>query len=194
VLPEHVFPDHKKKLKHRDRLLVVCPGRNVWEDVEKSGWDRGLGMDILCVKDILAHFPGSVLHGYSTHPGQLKHIVNLRRSRRKIMAKQTTPIFLHSGDEQGPGVHCWRIPAYGCSGLSATVIGLLLGYHHIVLAGCPLDESGHYYDAPWMKTSLERQFPSGPGGPKLWETVAREVFDGKVKSLSGRTKELLGGP
>lgn len=149
-------------------------------------------MDILCVKDILAHFPGNVNHGYSEHPEQLVHILNLRRLRRKIMHKQTSRLYLHTCADPHPRVHNWCLPRYGCSGLGAAVVGLCLGYHQVVLAGCPLDEKGHYYDAPWVKTSLERQFPGKD--PRLWADVARKVFDGKVKSLSGRTKDLLGGP
>lgn len=191
-LPDHTPFETTKKLRTRDRLLIVCPGRNVWEDVEKSGYDRGLGMDVMCVKDILIHFHADVNHGFSEHPDQLIHCLALRRLRRKIAAKQTSRIFLHAPFEGFESVHGWQIKHYGCSGLGAAVVGLCLGYKEIVLAGSPLDDSGHYYDAPWMKTSLARQFPGD--APKVWLGVARHVFKGRVKSLSGRTKELLGGP
>jgi len=92
-------------------------------------------------------------------------------------------------------VHNWNLPKYGCSGLSACVVGVALGYHKVILAGSPLLDNGHFYDPPWRKTTLERSFPDTPkGGPKLWRKVNDEVFEGRVKSMSGRSRDLLGGP
>lgn len=192
-LEDATYPDWEIK-RRRDRLLVVGTGRRVWEDVELSGWDRGLGLDIMCVKDTLVHFPGNVDHAFSEHPDQLRLLSQLRRARRKIMAKQERSVCLHSSHEGDSYIHNWNIPRFGCSGMGATIIGVLLGYHQIVLAGIHLDDSGHYYDPHWVKTSFGRQYLDKDDAPRLWSDMEKHYFKGKVKALSGRLKEYLGGP
>lgn len=180
--------------RRRDRVLIVGTGRRAWEDVERSGWDRGLGLDILCVKDALIHFPGNVDHAYSEHPDQLVLMSRLRRTRRKIMAKQDHKWRLHTACEDFHAVHNWGMPRFGCSGMGATMVGLLLGYHQVVLAGIHLDDSGHYYDPHWQITSFARQYRDKDGAPRVWKGMSEKYFDGKVKALSGRLAEFLGEP
>lgn len=181
-------------LRKHDRLLVVSTGRRVWEDVERSGWDRGLGMDILCVKDAIIHFPGNVHHGFGEHPDQLMLLRGLRRARRKIMAAQTTQLRLHTSKSDHEKVHGWGIPQFGCSGMGAALIGVLMGYEQVVLAGVHLDNSGHYYDPHWMKTTFDTQYRDVDGAPRVWKGVNERYFKGKVKALSGRLAEYLGEP
>jgi len=192
VLPDVIYPEWEP-YRYHDQLLIVCTGKTIWEDVEKSGWNHD-NMDVLCVKDALVYFPGNVNHTFSEHPDQLPILSQLRKARRKTIRHQTTKLRHHTSGALGdvPHVHAWKLPNYGCSGLSACIVGVLLGYEKIVLAGSPLTDEGHFYDPPWVKTSLERSFPGET--PKIWKKMADEVFKGKVKSLSGRTKELLGGP
>lgn len=83
--------------------------------------------------------------------------------------------------------HVWEAPLTGTSSLFATKIMLALGYDEVLLAGCPLDDSGRYYDAPWNKGC-----DLNPMSLKEWEEFL-PIFNGRVKSMSGRTRELLGG-
>ena len=110
------------------------------------------------------------------------------------MAKQDTKIFLHTSHEDHQGVHNWHIPQYGCSGMGATMVGLLMGYHQIVLAGIHLDDSGHFYDPHWVITSFARQYREFNGAPRVWKGMNEKFFEGKVKALSGRLRDYLGAP
>ena len=85
----------------------------------------------------------------------------------------------------------------------AALIGLHLGYEPIVLCGCPMDGSGYSFDeasGPYP-TACQRV-----GDPKMqnrrtivryrerMKQLAETTFKGRVRSMSGYTKEVLGSP
>ena len=89
----------------------------------------------------------------------------------------------------------WRIrvwpefkPTSGTSSLFAVQVGLALGYENIVLCGVPLDGTGSFYHSPWFVYSdyHERKWR------EPWVKAA-PGFNGRVRSMSGFTRELLGG-
>jgi hypothetical protein len=65
----------------------------------------------------------------------------------------------------------------------------MLGYEEIVLAGIPMDNAGHYFDPPWVATDL-----ADSAVATVWREARDRVFDGRVKSLSGNTRDWLGAP
>lgn len=82
----------------------------------------------------------------------------------------------------------WR---NGTSGLFAVQIALHFGAKRIILAGMPIDDSPHF--------NVERGLARGI--PELvvmhrqpWIDYAIELKDAGVRSMSGWTRELLGGP
>ena len=76
----------------------------------------------------------------------------------------------------------------GTTGLFAVLIGLLMGYDKIILAGCPTDASPRYFeDIPHPQFGLDTIKDE-------WLRARDAVFNGKVKSLSGRSREWLGEP
>lgn len=88
----------------------------------------------------------------------------------------------------------WPWPGFGTSGFNAVLTGLGLGYEEIILAGIPLDDSGHYFDPPNTRTKFTQEVPTLNGELKHWADAERNLFKGRVKSLSGRTREVLGAP
>jgi hypothetical protein len=76
-----------------------------------------------------------------------------------------------------------------CSGLFGAVVALAMGYAPVILAGCPEDDGGHFYDPP----GESGDYLSG-GNAAAWLWHREQVFAGRVKSLSGRTREWLGEP
>lgn len=80
-----------------------------------------------------------------------------------------------------------HVPSWdGSSGLLAVTVAMWLGYEKIILCGVPLDKKACHYDDkdPWMDAPRYRS---------AW-TKRLKLLKGRVKSLSGWTKEILGAP
>lgn len=73
----------------------------------------------------------------------------------------------------------------GSSGLFAVGVAFSLGYERLILAGVPMDIRGHWNNAqPW--TDRDRFVTA-------W-CAAKHMLEGRVRSLSGWSREFLGGP
>jgi hypothetical protein len=77
---------------------------------------------------------------------------------------------------------------HGSTALFSVYAGLAMGYQDVILAGCPLDAEGHWFDPPEQK------------GPRwtvesfmAWLDFARTEEAKRVISLSGYTRQILGG-
>jgi len=89
----------------------------------------------------------------------------------------------HRGEWRGSRpIRTWG----GSSGMLCIAVGYELGCTHLVLAGVPLSKmEGHYDDPkPWIEC---RQYHS------VWKRTAHRI-EGRVKSMSGWTRDLLGEP
>jgi len=77
---------------------------------------------------------------------------------------------------------------HGSTALFAVLTSLAMGYDRAILAGCPLDENGHWY------------FPDSTGpfwneqDYIAWKKFALSDEAERVKSFSGFTREILGAP
>ena len=135
----------------------------------------------MCINDLGMHYPDRFEHWYSNSADELK-VWNQARRRDLDGGHE-----LHSCN---PGVdHVWPWPGHGTSGLNAVYTALALDYDEIILCGIPLDDSGHYFDPPWRGSNFTHEVPD----MKWWRNAVKH-FDGRVKSCSGRTRELLGSP
>jgi hypothetical protein len=109
------------------------------------------------------------------------------------------PRFHTVESEQGvPNVERWHFIGGGTSGLLACVVALGLGYDEIVLCGIPIDNSGHFWEQTGDKTNFQREIVNSSGqirgdGRRFWTNRLKE-FDGRVKSMSGNTRLILGAP
>lgn len=165
--------------------LVVGSGRCVWDDlgaarsVTMVGWDH-----VICVNDVGMHYPYYVNHWYSNDIQMLPKWMEARRPRHKIDFE--SDIQVHSCCD---GVKWkWPWPGHGSSSLNAVFTALGLGYEKVILCGVPLDDSGHYFDPPWVKTNFARD-----ATVRHWKLLAPK-FEGRVRSMSGNSREILGGP
>ena len=149
----------------------------MWEDLEKVGGS----FDVMCVNDIIMHYPGEIQYAYSNDVHWLPKWVNARRPR--YVMEQGKPS-LHSCN-QGSGITQWPFPGHGNSGLGATYVGIAMGYSELILCGIPMDGSGHYFDPPSATTNYTP-------GMRFWKNVKK--IHPKVYSMSGNTKDLLGEP
>ena len=175
------------------RLIVVASGHCVWEDLRDLYPDianlQKLPDDVMCVNDMIMHFPFQFEHAYSNDIQWLPKWLNARRPR-------------YVKDQQRPRAHCrkdrhsafegWDVPGHGTSSLNAVYVGIALGYTEIICCGVPLDDNGHYFDPPWVKTNFQNEVSGTNGQLRFWEQ--KRFKDAKVYSMSGRTRELLGAP
>lgn len=187
IYPEDL-PKHKKC---NGRLLIVGGARCVWDDLAQTN----IPDDVMCINDIIMHFPAQVKHAYSNDQRWLPKWIDARRPRYKMdFPENLTSHTILCGDK---GMVIWPFPGHGTSGLNAVYVGLALGYDEITLAGIPLTSEGHYFDPPngWHNreqfSNFDKEVKQTDNGPRYWEQAAQHIFNGRVKSMSGRTKELL---
>lgn len=159
-------------------LIVLGSGRCVWDDISRVN----IKADYMAVNDVGMHFPGFLNHWYSNDVEMLRRWASARRPGYNLNFET------HSCN---PGVkHHHHLTGNGTSSLNAVVVGKRLGYEKIILCGIPLDDSGHYFDPPWIKTNFSNEVPRDGDQIKFW---SQQDLRG-VYSMSGRTRELLGGP
>lgn len=189
------FPVKYKDAYQGYKLLVVGGGWCVWRDLAKVDWGQ---YHIMTVNDIYMHFPGDIHHMYSNNHEEMHNWIAARVDRYRNTYTRTT---IRHSNRYGDHVVLWPWTGHGTSSLGAIFTGLALGYDEILLAGIPLDNGGHYYDPRpdegWGNrrfSNFEVEIPDKEGKMKYWEDAKKRVFDNRVKSLSGRTRELLGGP
>lgn len=153
--------------------LVIGSAACVWDDL--SRWPVTDETPVVAVNHMILDAPGNLIAGATLHPEMAAQ-----------WACRGVPIYAPSAGK-GPEIeapHCqdW----YGTSGLFGIEVALWLGAERIVLAGCPIDETPHYYDGATLMPWLEH-YRDG------WMASLPEI-KGRVKSLSGWTREILGEP
>jgi hypothetical protein len=110
------------------------------------------------------------------HPDEIPEI----RKRRELFGGNTD--YLMISQAPGPGVDIVELyrPPSGSSALLGALAGLRMGYGRIILCGCPMtgvNVAGGKYDS----------FQEG------WKALEKELA-GRVRSMSGWTREFLGAP
>ena len=193
-IPADRYPEKMLDRFLNKRLIVVGGARCVWDDMALVGVRGGAdnnGYDVMCVNDIVIHYPGRVLHFYSNDHRWMGKWIDARRELHT--RKYGTIRFTHSCGAGGE--HTWPWPGHGSSALGAVYTGLAMGYSQIVLCGIPLDDSGHYFDPPWITTNFKREVGKMDNGNMMyWQGARDKTFENRVKSCSGRTRDLLGSP
>lgn len=165
-------------------LLIMGGGRTVWEDYARVRPWKG---EIMAVNDVGAHLHDRVRHWVTLHP---EYFPGWRTYREKHLYGQGVPAMCHSFRQKEGVDVCWKVGNVGgTSGLFACFVGLMLGYTEIVLAGLPMTNDGHYFDPPWYRTDFADKAVS-----VVWRQARDNIFAGRVKSLSGMTREWLGDP
>jgi hypothetical protein len=172
----------------KGNLLVIGSAACVWEDLRHYDAVHG-AQDRMGINDIIIYYPGRLTHGATLHPEKWPM---WRHSRLREEEKQGWPYMTAHSNALYSGV-LWPLTRDGgTSGLFGVFVGLLLGYDKIILAGIPCDDSPRFFDPPWQTHDLF--------GLKIafdeWQRAHDEVsiFKNRVRSLSGKTQELLGGP
>lgn len=178
------------------RIVVCGAARCLWDDlaalplVADPSWAH-----VMAVKQSGMYLPFRFQHWAGAHGERFQYMVPMRRegyyfkgmnSQQRGVHPQKLGAVIHS-EKAWPLVdYVWVSRMTGTSALFATRIALALGYGEVILCGVPLDTSGRFYDAPW-----DKGIDLNVVDMKEWEAFL-PAFDGRVKSMSGRTRELLG--
>ena len=180
--------------KYSGTAVVMGSGRCIWDDINKIG-PAIQKMGVIAINDMILHWRQKVDHGVSLHPEEPP----LWRTLRKTNRCDGNPVLTHShripkGPDNIPisnhGLDCiWDMEKQGggSSGLFACMIGLALGYDRIIVAGVPLDDAGHFFDPPDMRTSF-----NALNIKMEWQETERFYLKGRVKSLSGNSAKWIG--
>ena len=187
--------------RYAGKSLVVCgDAAGVWFDLERFGCAahaiRGRvekpGWHFMTINKLIEVFPGNVEHAYSNEPSLLQKFIAARRS--EYAREFDGPRHTHSCNQGAK----WKWPwgGFGTSALGAAIVGVGLGYDQIVLCGIPLDDGPHNGEPPWRRCAFTNE-AANSGKSEInayWKRARDLAFHGRVKSMSGRTKDWLGCP
>ena len=194
-----IHPMPKCAGNYSGTAVVLGSGRSIWDDCAKIDFDK---VEVIAVNNMIMHHKGRVHHGVSLHPEEPPLWRQLR------WTNQCEPSYVHTHSHRLPenndnlppqefktrhGLdYLWVIEGGrgGSSGLFACMVGLALGYERIIIAGIPLDGNGHFFDPPG---AITKQF-TGTNIKMEWDNARDKYFNGRVKSLSGNSREWLGEP
>lgn len=168
-------------------LLIIGGGRCVWDDLARFN-DKAFGGTRMAINDIGQHYMGHIDHWATLHPEYMHGWLHYRQTH--VMSGDRPPL-VHSDKAHHAVDYAWSLQTSGgTSGLLAVWVGILMGFDPITIAGVPMDGSGHYFDPPdYSKTDFHQAHIRAS-----WDWAATEIFDGRVKSMSGWTAKLLGTP
>jgi len=174
----------------RHTLLIVGDGKSIWDDLIKF---RAMGAD---------HDTMLLNHTVMAYPYPYQHyaVGDSHRAYEQEIARKYVP--------RGVIKHCWNPNSHGFdvrwikqtprgwegTTLSLAVrVGIILGYLKIVLAGCPMDNSGHWYNE-FLKPDDNKLKNEHKHHLWKWMEMACRPYARLMRSMSGNTQELFGEP
>jgi hypothetical protein len=174
--------------------FVIGGAKDIWDDLHEARARYG-DHDVIAVNDIGMEYRGNLAAWVSLHGEKLVHWMRHRANAGLPPAKKTYT-GLSAGDWKNvrEGVdECVRVlwpeqEHCGSSGLFAVRIALeYLNYDTVILCGIPMTSTGQHYfrSKDWGVASV--YWPH-------WEAVYESRLKGKVFSMSGWTRNLLGEP
>ena len=183
----HDGPWPKVKNAHRGSLIIAGPGHTLLED-----WAEVLGHkgDVMGVAAAGMFLP-RMRHWYSSHGTWFP----AWEAVRELNFRPVLDFYEKHASQGADNVdHRWPINGrYGrVAGLSASIVACELGYQSVVLAGIPADGRGHFY--PGLEHAEDFADYGDPYHKAIWEWLRDNYFAGRVKSLSGNTRQWLGAP
>jgi hypothetical protein len=172
-------------------LVVLGSARGLWDDLAQVKGNP----DYMAINLAGLHVQKKLAHWATWHSECIPHYMGLYWEGWPVQNHEVhthAPILYPY--ELLPAENNWNFDMApeikldcGSSSLFAVCVALALGYYPVLLAGIPLEPCGCFYDPPWMRSFDYQRYQ------KAWEQ-ANKVFQGRVKSYSGYTRELLGAP
>lgn len=173
----------------RRSTLVICgAGHSLMADLARlADFER----DQMAINDV-GMFLQPMRHWFSCHPERFDAWCGVRRAN-----KDCDHAFTRHSKQGGEGAEVrWPIGGkYGQQGgHSAAIVAVAMGYSRVILAGVPSDAGGHFYPCAFERPMRE-PYDHGQGALLYaWAWLRDNFFEGRVKSLSGNTGNILGEP
>lgn len=171
-------------------LLILGSGASVFEDVNNAKAIVGeAAFEVMAANLSFLAYNGAIRHLVSLHQDR----IGLFHSLAKILPEDRhAHIHTHTHMKTEDAENAWPITIQdGTTSLFCVKIAILLGYKKIILCGVPLEGSHRFYDNP------HQEYINNFGCPAIampWLQAKIEIFNDRVRSMSGKSKELLGSP
>lgn len=182
---------HRTELE-RPEIGVLLGGADcVWQDWEAlqaivGDWPGA----VIAVNDIGVHYPGRLDHWTSLHTEKLP------AWERERLGRGHDKTWLVWGRQKKQRVRLDRVIegwASGSSGLLGIGVALAAGCRRIVLCGVPMEKRPHFAESTVHQPT--KPWNAAPAHFRAWTRNGLDVtLRQHVRSMSGRTRELLGYP
>lgn len=181
-----------KPKPEKDVLLIIGDATGVLKDLE-DWYKLAEGIveyDTMCVNYAPMICPHPIQH-YAAGDAHMKDMQEIAKNLPSNVVKHAwNPGCKHFDIRwMRNGRGGWN----GTSGNLAFKIGLAFDYTRIILAGCPMDNSGNWYK-PLIPSNDEKANKDHRAHLWKWMEIACRPVSRFVRSMSGNTKDLLGRP
>ena len=165
-------------------LIALGGARGVWDDLEEALRIFPCA-DVGAVNDSGTEYSGHLTLWATLHPEKLWNW-QMRRERRGLNTDYTA---VSHKLVAGARVDLLKQQLFsGCSGLYLCQVAVMaFGYDRVIVCGMPLTEDPHFFNASAWNDA--RKYRRG------WREASQQrELRGKIRSMSGWTRDRLGGP
>ena len=179
----------------KDVLLIVGDAACVFDDLKRF-YALGVEHDTMLINHSI--------HIWEQMNEPFEHFIagDSHRDLERQLAKRCPPEALKHcwnpgcGEENGFDIRWVKQDRRGWSGTTATLgikIAISLDYIRMVMAGCPMDSSGHWYDKHLKEEDFKRKSVHSHH-LWFWTELATRPLGTFIRSMSGNTRDLFGEP
>lgn len=176
------------------RALVLGGGAEVWDDLARL--EEMLGRPwsdmVVAANDIGCHWERELDHWVTLHPDRMKGWAHTRAAKGYPSPGALWSRHSLNGKFKAQGLRAGKNWGGGSSGMMACAVAVdMMGANRVVLCGVPMTKTPHF--AASTVHQRAKAWTSADGHFRVWR---REVgrMRGVIRSMSGRTRELLGAP